>query len=363
MMHEIKKLAIVVLFWNDSINTIECIKSILNEKKIKFTLILLDNNSKNKYSDQILKWLKLKKIKFKKVSSKFLISKNNKDNKNAIKVFYIKNNLNLGCGLGHNQGYKFAIKNNFSYIARIDNDMVVPQNLISNLIKRLEDDKSITALSPKVMFANNPKIIWYGGSKIGNNLKLQRECSNHICKKPDSKNYSGLINTDAIVGCASIMRTSSLKKAGLSDPDFFYGEEDIELSQRLKKNGGNLIIDLDNKIYHKVSSGVGSNWAKNIYYNYKYRLVLIKKIGTLGDKFFGYGVFILKLLMMFILSFKKKYSSKLVQIIYAGVHFYKNQYGNHDRKNFKNMDIFFSKINKKTSFKSAVSLLFSDKKI
>ena len=42
------------------------------------------------------------------------------------------------------------------------------------------------------------------------------------------------------------------KKAGLSDPDF-YGEEDIELSHRLRKSGGKLLIDLDQKIYHSVS--------------------------------------------------------------------------------------------------------------
>ena len=64
----------------------------------------------------------------------------------------------------------------------------------------------------------------------------------------------------AFVGCASIMRSKCLKKTGLSDPDFFYGEEDIELSHRFKKVGGKLAVDLDQKIYHSVSHTVGSNW-------------------------------------------------------------------------------------------------------
>ena len=41
------------------------------------------------------------------------------------------------------------------------------------------------------------------------------------------------------------------------------------------KNGGELVVDLDQKIFHSVSHTVGSNWAKNIYYNYKY-IMLIK---------------------------------------------------------------------------------------
>ena len=241
--------------------------------------------------------------------------------------------------------------------------MVVPNNMIFKLVQRLKKNKFIAAISPKVMFANNPKIIWFGGTKIGNNLKLQRECSNHICKKKASIEFRGLIKTDAVVGCASIMRSEFLKKAGLSDPDFFYGEEDIELSHRFKKIGGKLAIDLDQKIYHSVSHTVGSNWAKTIYYNYKYRLVLIKKIGSASDKFFGYSIFMIKLLIMFFLSFRKKYSSRIIQIFYAGLHFIQNKYGHYDRKKYKSIDKYFIKINKQTSVKDLINFLNNKNKI
>ena len=48
---------------------------------------------------------------------------------------------------------------------------------------------------------------------------------------------------------------------------------------------GKLYVDLNEKIFHSVSHTVGKNWAKNVYYNYKYRLLLVKKIGTFWDKF------------------------------------------------------------------------------
>jgi GT2 family glycosyltransferase len=359
MKKKLNQLAIVVLFWNDSDKTIKCLNSLFQQKKQNFSIILVDNNSDQKYSKKIFDWLKKKNIKHTKVKNE-LISKyqNNKD-----KLFYIKNKLNYGCGLGHNPGYKFCIKNDFNYIARIDNDMIVPKNLIYHLVERLEKNKFIAAISPKVMFANNPKVIWFGGTKIGNNLKLQRECSNHICKKRDSKKFRGLIKTDAIVGCASIMRSKFLKKAGLSDPDFFYGEEDIELSHRFKKIGGELVVDLNQKIYHSVSHTVGTNWAKTIYYNYKYRLVLIKKIGTNLDKFFGYSIFLIKLIIMILFSFKKKYSSKIVQICYAGLHFAQNKYGYYDRQKYNLIDRFFSKINKQTSFKIILKIINNKKEI
>ncbi len=353
------KLAIVVLFWNDSEKTLKCLNSLFQQKKQKFKIVLVDNNSDQKYSKKIFNWLNKKKIKYTNVNKNSSLKQSN-DNK---KLFYIKNNNNYGCGLGHNSGYKFCLKNNFDYIARIDNDMVLPKNLIYKLVQRLEKNKFIAGISPKVMFADNPKVIWFGGTKIGNNLKFQRECSNHICKKKDSNQFRGLIKTDAFVGCASMMRAKYLKKTGLSDPDFFYGEEDIELSYRFKKFGGELFIDLDQKIYHSVSHTVGSNWAKNIYYNYKYRLVLIKKIGSFLDKFIGYNIFVIKLIIMIFFSFRKKYSSKIIQILYAGLHFFQKKYGEYDRKNYNLINNFFSRINKQTSLKETINFLNDKNKI
>ena len=358
MIKNLKQLAIVVLFWNDSEKTIKCLKSLFNQKKQKFHIILVDNNSEEIYSKKILNWLKKSKVNFIQIKKNFILKQSNK-----IKLFYIRNKINYGCGLGHNSGYKFCLNNNYEYVARIDNDMVAPDKLMFNLIQRLEKNKYIAAISPKVMFANNPKTIWFGGTKIGNNLKLQRECSNHICKKKDSIKFRGLIETDAFVGCASIMRSRYLKKTGLSDPDFFYGEEDIELSHRFKKVGGKLAVDLDQKIYHSVSHTVGSNWAKNIYYNYKYRLVLIKKIGSVLDKFIGYSIFVIKLIIMIFFSFRKKYSSKIIQIFYAGLHFFQKKYGEYDRKNYNLINNFFSRINKQTSLKETINFLNDKNKI
>ena len=87
------------------------------------------------------------------------------------------------------------------------------------------------------MFVKKPNFIWWRGSEVGNNLKFQKNCASYSATGHlDNKKFSGMIKTDAIAGCASIMKTERLKKIGLSDPDFFYGEEDIELSYRLAES-------------------------------------------------------------------------------------------------------------------------------
>lgn len=75
------KIAVVVLFWNDSKKTINCLNSLVNQKKISFDIVLVDNNSEKKFSNQIFNWIKKKKkIKLNKVTYKkiSLHSKNKK---------------------------------------------------------------------------------------------------------------------------------------------------------------------------------------------------------------------------------------------------------------------------------------------
>ena len=51
-----KKIGIVVLTWNDSKNTIECLNSIMKSDYNKYDIILVNNNSKKDHILQIKKW-------------------------------------------------------------------------------------------------------------------------------------------------------------------------------------------------------------------------------------------------------------------------------------------------------------------
>ena len=186
-------LSIVVLFWNDSEKTIKCLKSIYDQKNVKFTIVLVDNNSDKVFSNKVLNWLKKNRIKvhnskYQNINPKFFSNKKH--------CVYIRNKINYGCGLGHNPGYQFSLKHNFKYIARIDNDMFLPKNLISGLCKRLDKDNEIVALSPKIMFSDKPNLVWFRGAKIGFNLKLQKQCSDYTPGHKDSPDFKGLVSTE-----------------------------------------------------------------------------------------------------------------------------------------------------------------------
>ncbi len=320
-------LAIVVLTWNDFKNTIKCIKSIIPNLNNKTKLILVDNGSDNYFYNKNLNFLK------KNFKNKFsLLKKNSKISilKNKKKIFLIKNKKNLGCGYGHNSGYKFALKNNFEFISRIDNDMLVPNKFFKKILKNF-NNKKVMAVSPKVMYAKEKNQIWWMGTSISNNLKIQRHLRDYPYRLIDNKKFNGVKNTDAIAGCASVMRSSRLKKVGLSDPDFFYGPEDVEFSRRIFNDEGSLIVDRNLKIYHAVTQSFINLNRRRIYFEYKYRLVLVKKIGTIFDKIFGYLVAILKFFIYCLLFFHSNHKFKIIPVFFALKHFFENKLGKHDR--------------------------------
>jgi GT2 family glycosyltransferase len=63
----------------------------------------------------------------------------------------------------------------------------------------------------------------------------------------------------------------------LSDPDFFYGPEDIEFSRRIYDKKGSLKVDLDTKIFHAVTQSFKNLSKRRMYFEYKYRLLINKK--------------------------------------------------------------------------------------
>jgi hypothetical protein len=329
-----KNLAIVILTWNDYKNTIICLQSILGQLKSDQKIFLVDNNSEKFFFQKTFNWLNKK---YKKKLNKTIIKKNHIIPNSVIKkksIFIIKNKKNLGCGVGHNSGYRLAITNRFKFIARIDNDMLVPNKFFSKILRNFKN-QNVEAVSPKILYKKNRKLIWWMGAKIGHSLKFDNHMRDYPHGLKDNKKYSGIVETDAVAGCASIMRCSRLKKVGLSDKDFFYGPEDVEFSKRIFKKNCSLIVDRDSKIFHSVTQSFVNLNKRKIYFEYKYRLVLISKIGSFSDKLFGYSVSMIKSLLYLLFFFKKKHRFKIFPIFLAWKHFYQNKLGEFDRNNKK----------------------------
>ena len=67
---KLPSVAIVILSWNDSKNTIECLKSVFKNDYLNFDIVLVDNNSANYHFNNVLSWCKSQNININLINTK-----------------------------------------------------------------------------------------------------------------------------------------------------------------------------------------------------------------------------------------------------------------------------------------------------
>jgi GT2 family glycosyltransferase len=295
------KILIIILNWNDWKNTINCYKKLSKGKYSNFDLLIIDNGSSS-FNYQKIKFFfkEAKKINF--FDNCFAKKKKSKN------IFLIKNNRNLGLTKGINIGFKFAIKNYYKFVIRMDNDTEITKNCLNHLVDTFANQK-VVAASPKILHWYRKNVVWYMGfHKSWGYLKFQKTMNlkkRVIIDNPNLQKEKN-IEVDAIAGALSMYKVSALKKSGLGDEDFFYGPEDIELSYRLKKIG-RLICNTKSIAFHKIAkSEKYEREYKRIFYNLYGFLLLIKKIGNTYDRLFGYTFFLSRYFVYKIFKYKNK---------------------------------------------------------
>tara|TARA_B100000963_G_scaffold358793_1_gene384322 strand:- start:10455 stop:11372 length:918 start_codon:yes stop_codon:yes gene_type:complete len=279
-MNKDKKIAIVIVNWNQYELTKQCLLSLRKCTYNNYKVILIDNNS----SDNSGKKLKsfFKEIKF------------------------FQNNQNEGFTGANNRGIKYALSKKFDYVMLLNNDTEVSPDFLDPLLKTFNEDKQIGAVQPLILYWKK-ELVWnYGGEfqKItGRVITLNRGKSKFNIKK---SKY-----TDWISGCCFMLKTEVIKKIGLLDDFYFVYYEDADWSIRINNAGFKLALNFESVVFHHEGSSWKSKkrkWEGSIspmthYLNIRNHIYFVKKhnnkFSSLGKwvyqfcKIFGYTIYFL----------------------------------------------------------------------
>jgi len=306
-------LAVMVLTWNDWKNTASCLDSVFKNTYNKFDIFLIDNNSNEINLNRIIQWCKKKNVIINEINSKSAVKIIGKKNFYLLKLKEIPANIryaiNAGATAAYNRGIKIALRSNYDFVLKVDCDLILTPNFIKGMVETLQINNDYVAASPKVFYwiKKKTKIIWWKHFALSRNYVRFQRTGGMDRRTKDTSKLKGIILTDAVCGACVMYKTSILKKIGLPDEEFFFGPEDIEISQRIRKYGKLLTVNLNYHIYHKVSQSIYVSGIKSrIYYETLGWLVLIKKLSNHTDKFLGYSFFILRsTIHLFRLLYKK----------------------------------------------------------
>ena len=269
-----KSVAIILLNWNNSDYTIDCIKSLKKTTYPNKKIIIVDNAS----SDNSVT----------KIHSHFP------------NIDVIVNSKNLGFTGGNNVGIKRALKEKFDFIMLLNNDTIVEKVFIEPLLDAFNDN--VGAVQPLILNYPDKESIWNNGGLIDNFF-------GRFVTIDKNKNVDSIVNFQNnkiqwISGCCFMIKSSLISKIGLLDEKFFVYFEDVDWSIKISNLKLELIIVQESRIFHhegaswnskkKTSEGYVSPYTH--YLNIRNHIIVLRKH---SEMFNPIGSFIFQILKIF----------------------------------------------------------------
>lgn len=237
-------LSIIIVSFNTCQITLDCIKSIFQDKMLEFDfdnlskiektpteIIVVDNNS---HDDSVKELRKIKNIKL------------------------IENKENSGFGKANNQGIKIA---QGQYILLLNSDTINLHSAISQSLNWIASHPEASTCTAQLL--NKDKTIQASGGYFPNLFNVFTWCTslddlpfvNKIIKPihPHTPNfytkdkfYLKDHEQDWVTGAFMMIRKSCLDNSGLFDENYFMYGEEVELSYRIKKT------NKENKVWYLI---------------------------------------------------------------------------------------------------------------
>ena len=223
-----KKIAIIILNYKNSKDTIECVESLEKISYKNFEIIIVDNDSKD---------------------GSIELLKNHFKDKHAI----LDSKKNGGFAYGNNVGIKYALKNKADYILLINNDTTVEENFLDVLVETAEKDKTIGITTGLIMNYYDKNKVWYNGGEIDWN----KFYGYHLNERGNLSTLEEEKEITFATGCLMLIRKEIFNNVGLLPEEYFMYYEDVDFCAKVQNKGYKIVYNSNSKIYHKISASSG----------------------------------------------------------------------------------------------------------
>jgi GT2 family glycosyltransferase len=201
-------------------------------------------------------------------------------------IIHVSLPSNLGSTGGRNVGIHYMIDAGCDHVLLIDDDAIATPNFLDPLVKRLESDPNIAAVTGKILKysqdgTQKPKIIWFAG--------CERKWHTWFNHRGDGLPDGGQFNTASVIpampACLMLMRGSVIRAIGAFSDDYFVYWEETDWCARAIKAGYTCYYEPKSIIYHDYKSGVpGKETAFYNYLEFRNALIYNKNNNSFGKR-------------------------------------------------------------------------------
>jgi GT2 family glycosyltransferase len=159
----------------------------------------------------------------------------------------LKNKANLGFAAGMNEGIRKATGD---LILLYNNDAIAHPKSLSILVERAMSDDSIGLVGGLILFFRPDNVIWsLGGMFDALTGTIWSEGLGQTVSKVALKSGS-VLNVDYLSGCVLLIKREVIKKIGLLDEGYFFGDDDIDFCFRAQRAGYRSVLDSSAVVWH-----------------------------------------------------------------------------------------------------------------
>lgn len=260
--HQMKKVGVVLLNWNNFDETSECLRYLQKSEYANVATYCIDNGSTDDS-----------------------VSKLRQSNFNC-KI--IELNENLGFAGGCNVGIQRALDEGAQYILLINSDIRLEEMTISEMVESAETyDAGITG---SILKSPNSEL-QYAGGRI-NTITIDTK---HITEVQRQSPYP----TEYVTGALMLIKSECIEEYGMLNESYFFGFEDVEICWWARKNDWPVIVTPHANAIHKLGATAGRINQFRHYHSTKGRLLFASQL-PIGKRVISYIYLILGRLVRFL---------------------------------------------------------------
>ena len=211
-------------------------------------------------------------------------------------VKVIRSSENLGFAGGNNLGIEVSCG---KYLYFINNDTLLSLqgNAVANtkhgmqpelryLVERLESDRQIGMVCPKIRFTWGDNLIQFAGYTPLSRVTLRNNAIGY--NESDYGQYDTAHPTPYGHGAAMMVRREAIDKAGMMPTCFFLYYEELDWSMMIRRAGYTIWYEPASTIYHKESQTTGQASPLRTYYITRNRLFFVQRNSPLPWRYLSY---------------------------------------------------------------------------
>jgi GT2 family glycosyltransferase len=244
----------VVLSWNRRDDTLACLRSLRGVGYSPVRVVVVDNGSTDGSADA--------------VAAEFPDAE------------LVRNDVNRGYAGGMNDGIGRALDLGADHVLLMNNDVEVDPGFVSQLVDEAGRAPDAAALSPVIVFADRPDLVWYAGAPFDPERGYNGRITGY--RKPVGQ-FREVIETQRAAGTALLIPRGAIERVGVFDEGLFAYSEDTDWSLRARAAGYRLLVVPAARVRHRVSqSSGGENSPATMYYGLRNALVVAERHAPLG---------------------------------------------------------------------------------